>query len=157
GWQGDYLRYATDFGILEGHGIAIVARDGTKLFVDSATDAERAAVETNGVDIHLAPDIAIAVGAQLERGAGTLAAAPRRFVPKWLTHAQRGFALTDGTALLDRLMMHKLPSEISAIRRAAKIADEAYEVFLDAVRPGRKQYELVADVESYLRRRGCPD
>ena len=28
-WQGDYLRYAADFGILEGHGIALVAADGT--------------------------------------------------------------------------------------------------------------------------------
>ena len=26
-WQGDYLRYAADFGILEGHGIAIVAAE----------------------------------------------------------------------------------------------------------------------------------
>jgi len=35
-WQDDYLRYATDFGILEGHGIALVAADGTvDLFVDS--------------------------------------------------------------------------------------------------------------------------
>ena len=25
-WQGDYLRYATDFGIIEGQGLAIVAR-----------------------------------------------------------------------------------------------------------------------------------
>ncbi len=24
-WQGDYLRYAADFGILEGHGIALVS------------------------------------------------------------------------------------------------------------------------------------
>ena len=42
-WQGDYLRYAVDFGILEGHGIAVVAADGTiELFLDSATDVERA-------------------------------------------------------------------------------------------------------------------
>src|SRR6516164_10929345 len=27
-WQGDYLRYATDFGILEGQGLAIVGKDG---------------------------------------------------------------------------------------------------------------------------------
>ena len=158
GWQGDYLRYATDFGILEGHGTAIVAANGTtQLFLDSATDAERAAAETDDVEIHLAPDIASTVGAQLERATGYLAAAPRRFLPQWLTRQQRNFALTDCTALLDRLMMHKLPSENAAIRRAAKIADEAYEVFLHAVKPGRKQYELVADVESYLRSRGCPD
>ena len=42
-WQGDYLRYAADFGILEGHGVAIVSSDGTtELHLDSATEAERA-------------------------------------------------------------------------------------------------------------------
>ena len=59
--------------------------------------------------------------------------------------------------LVDRLLMHKLPVEIDAIRRAARIADDAYTVFREAVRPGRAQYELVADVEAYLRSRGCPD
>ena len=41
GWQGDYLRYVSDFGILEGHGVAVIAADGaTELFLDSATDAD---------------------------------------------------------------------------------------------------------------------
>jgi len=159
GWQGDYLRYATDFGILEGHGIAVVAADGaTELFLDCATDAERAEAETAGVQIHFTSDIVGAVGARLNRVANRhLAAAPRRFVPKWLADKDRSFALADGTQLLDKLLMHKLPGEIAAIRRAAKIADDAYAEFLKAVRPGRRQYELVADVEAYLRRRGCPD
>lgn len=158
-WQGDYLRYATDFGILEGHGIAVVAVDGaTELFLDSATDAERAEAETKGVRVRFASDIVRAVGARLDRVANhCLAAAPRRFVPKWLADKDRSFALEDGTKLLDRLLMHKLPGEIAAIRRAAKIADDAYTEFLKAVRLGRPQYELVADVEAYLRTRGCPD
>src|SRR5262252_3315677 len=93
-WQGDYLRYATDFGILEGHGIALVAADGTvDLFVDSVVEAERAEAEV--------PDIRVAF--------------------------------------------------------AGDIADDAYAVFRAGVRPGRPQYELVADVEAYLRGRGCPD
>ena len=46
-WQGDYLRYAADFGILEGHGIALVSVDGAvELFLDSATEAERAEIVT---------------------------------------------------------------------------------------------------------------
>src|SRR4029077_2941945 len=60
-------------------------------------------------------------------------------------------------ALVDRLLMHKLPAEIEAIRRAARIADEAYVAFRDAVQIGRPEYELVADVEAHLRSRGCPD
>ena len=158
-WQGDYLRYAADFGILEGHGIALVAADGSvELFLDSAVEAERAAAEAPGVEVVFAPDIARAVGARLDRVSNhRLAAAPRRFVPRWLADPERGFSLDDSTALVDRLLMHKLPAEIDAIRQAAKIADDAYVVFREAVKIGRPQYELVADVEAFLRGRGCPD
>jgi Xaa-Pro dipeptidase len=159
GWQGDYLRYAADLGILEGHGIALVSADGTtELFLDSATEAERAEVETPDAGIVFAADIARAVGARLDRIANhRLAAAPRRFLPSWLADRSRSFVLEDGTALLDELLMHKLPAEIAVLRRAAQLADDAYGAFRQAVRPGRRQYEIVADTEAYLRRRGCPD
>jgi Xaa-Pro dipeptidase len=158
-WQGDYLRYAADFGILEGHGIAIVAADGAvELYLDSAVEAERAEVEAPDLKVAFASDIARAVGARLDRVANhRLSAAPRRFLPKWLADRERSFALEDGTALVDKLLMHKLPAEIDAIRHAAQIADDAYTVFRQAVKVGRPQYELVADVEAYLRVRGCPD
>ena len=49
-WQSDYLRYATDFGILEGEALALISRDGeVTLFVDSALEAERARGETAAV------------------------------------------------------------------------------------------------------------
>jgi len=158
-WQGDYLRYGADFGILEGHGIALVGADGTvELFVDSATEAERAEIEAPGVRVHLATDIVHAVGARLDRLANDrLAAAPKRFLPRGLTDTARAFRLDDATALVDKLLMHKAAGEIAAVRRAAQLADEAYVEFLRAVRPGRRQYEIVADIEAYLRRRGCPD
>src|SRR5262249_29944438 len=87
-WQGDYLRYAADFGILEGHGIALVAADGAvELFVDSVVEAERAEAEVPGLKVTFARDIAGAVGARLDRIANhRLSAAPRRFLPKWLPH-----------------------------------------------------------------------
>jgi Xaa-Pro dipeptidase len=158
-WQGDYLRYGSDFGILEGHGIALVTADGAaELYLDSATDAERAEVEAPSVRVHFVPDIARAVGARLDRVANArLAAAPRRFLPRWLADPARSFALNDATALVDKLLMHKSEGEIAAVRRAAQIADEAYAEFLKAVRPGRRQYEIVADMEAHLRARGCPD
>jgi len=158
-WQGDYLRYGADFGILEGHGIALVNADGgVELFLDSATDAERAELEAPAVTVHLAPDIARVVGARLDRAANArIAASPRRFLPRWLADATRSFKLDDATALLDKLLMHKSAGEIAAVRRAAEIADEAYVEFLRMVRPGRRQFEIVADLEAHLRRRGCPD
>jgi len=108
--------------------------------------------------VHLAPDIARVVGARLDRAANArIAAAPRRFLPRWLADATRSFKLDDATALLDKLLMHKSAGEIAAVRRAAEIADEAYVEFLRMVRPGRRQFEIVADLEAHLRRRGCPD
>jgi Xaa-Pro dipeptidase len=158
-WQGDYLRYGSDFGILEGHGLALVSADGAvELFLDSATDAERAEVEAPGAAVHFAADITRAVGARLDRVANErLAAAPLKFLPRWLADKTRSFDLADATSLVDKLLMHKAADEIAAVRRAAQIADEAYAEFLRAVRPGRRQYEIVADLEAHLRRRGCPD
>ena len=158
-WQGDYLRYVADFGILEGHGIAVMSADGAvELFLDSATDAERAEAEVQGVTVTFGGDVVRSVGQRLDRVANhRLAAAPRKFLPKWLADADRSFKIEDATALLDRLLMHKLPAEIDAIRQAARLADDAYVEFRKAVRPGRAQYEIVADLEDYLRRRGSPD
>jgi len=157
GWQGDYLRYVADFGIVEGDGIAVMGADGgVELYLDSATEAERAEAEAPGIAVRLAPDAARAAGARLARaGNRRLAAAPRRMLPRGLADAIP--AIADATALLDRLLMHKLPAEIDAIRRAAALADDAYEAFRAAVVPGRRQYEIVADLEAYLRRRGSPD
>ena len=137
----------------------MVDADGAvELFLDSATDAERAELETPGVRVHFASDIARAAGARLDRVANArLAAAPRSFMPQWLADPARSFRLDDATALVDTLLMRKSAGEIDAVRRAAQIADEAYVEFLKAVRPGRRQYEIVADLEAHLRRRGCPD
>jgi Xaa-Pro aminopeptidase len=158
-WQGDYLRYGANFGILEGHGIALIASDGAaELYLDSASEVDRAELEAPSARVHFAPDIARAVGARLDRVANArLAAAPRRFLPRWLADPARSFALSDGSALVDKLLMHKSAGEIAAVRRAAQIADEAYGEFLRVVRPGRRQFEIVADIEAHLRRLGCPD
>jgi Xaa-Pro dipeptidase len=158
-WQGDYLRYGSDFGILEGHGLALVGRDGSAdLYLDSATEAERAELEVPQVAVHFAADIVRAVGARLDGAANErLAAAPRRLVPCGLIDPARRFKLEDATALVDKLLMHKAAGEIAAVRRAAAIADAAYVEFRNAVRPGRRQFEIVADIEAHLRGRGCPD
>jgi Xaa-Pro aminopeptidase len=158
-WQGDYLRYAADFGILEGHGVAIVSSDGaTELHLDSVTEAERAEAEVPGAVVCFDADISGAVATRLVRlRKARMAAAPWRLLPSALVRDNRGFALEDGTALIDQLLMHKLPTEIDAVRRSAALADDAYAAFRAAVRAGRAQYEIVAEIEGALRAAGCPD
>jgi Xaa-Pro dipeptidase len=158
-WQEAYLRYVSDFAILEADGIAVVTADGRcRLFVESAAEAERAQAEVQEVETKLVRDLAQAVGGALEPFSNhRLAAAPHGLLPAWLTAGERRFRLEDGTALLDRLLMEKLPDEIAVMRRAVALADEGYEFFRSAARIGRKQYEVVADVEAFLRGKGSPD
>jgi Xaa-Pro aminopeptidase len=158
-WQSDYLRYAADYGILEGEGLAVVRRNGeTTLYLDSPLEADRAAVEAPGIDVVFTPTMLADIEAVLERaGNSSLASAPKRLLPRRLAARTDDLNIADRTAMMDRLLMNKLDVEIAAIRAAANIADEGYAVFENAARAGRADYELVAEVEGFFRARGVDD
>jgi len=158
-WQGDYLRYATDFGILEGQGLAIVRGDGhVTLYVDSALEADRAALDCPGIETVLAPDLTGEVEAALNRRRNqSMGAAPQRLLPRRIAARAGELKITDETGFVDRLLMKKLDSEVAAIRKAAKLADEGYKVFMQAARVGRADYELIAESEAFFRAHGVDD
>ena len=106
-WQGDYLRYATDFGMLEGQALAILRGDGSAtLFLDSPLEAERARVECPGVDVVHAPVLVVEVEQALDRLRNhRIGAAPQRLLPRRIASRARELDLTDQTSFLDRLLM----------------------------------------------------
>jgi Xaa-Pro dipeptidase len=152
-WQGDYLRYATDFGILEGQALAIVGKDGhVALYLDSPLEVDRAGLDCPNLEVIYAPNLMGAFDARLDRLRNhRIGAAPQRLLPRRIAARTEEINLSDATALVDRLLMDKMESEIAALRRAAKIADDGYRVFVDAARPGRADYELIADTENFFR------
>ena len=157
-WQSDYLRYATDVGILEGQALALVRDDGVTLYLDSVLEADRAAIECAGIEVAHAPDLVARVDGALARfNNRSIGAAPHRLIPRRIAARSNELNLSDQTAFLDRLLMGKLPSELDAIRRAARFADEGYAVFRQAARPGRADYELVAEIEAFFRAKGVED
>ena len=158
-WQGDYLRYVADYGVLEGQALAIVRPDGeVTLYVDSPLEAERAAIEAPGLPVVYAPDIIVKVEQAMERaGNARIGTAPRSLLPRRLATRQNDLRLSDETAFIDNMLMNKLDSEVDAVRKAARVADEGYAVFLAAARAGRADYELVAEVEAFFRSRGVDD
>src|SRR5258708_11841423 len=145
-WQGDYLRYATDFGILEGQALAIVRGDGhITLYVDSPLEADRAALDCPGVEVVLAPDLTGEVDLALNRMSNQkIGAAPQRLLPRRIAARAKDLKLSDQTAFVDHLLMAKLSGEIDAIRKAAHFADAGYKVFMQSVRPGRPDSERIA-------------
>jgi len=158
-WQGDYLRYATDFGILEGQALAIVRGDGhVTLYVDSPLEADRAALDCPSIEIVHAPDLVSEVDEALNRMRNrSMGAAPQRLLPRRIAARAADLKLTDETGFVDRLLMQKLDSEIAAIRKSAKLADAGYKVFMQAARVGRADYELIAEAEAFFRANGVDD
>jgi len=158
GWQCDYLRYATDFAAVEGDALAVLLPDGEmRLFVESAAEAERAAIACPDIVVRATGDIVAEARGFLGRlGNRRTLAAPAPLLPFGLT-GDDDPRIEDGTALIDRLLLQKMPEEIDAVRRAAEIADRGYRVFMEAARVGRREYELVADVEAFFRQAGCPE
>lgn len=157
-WQNDYLRYVADFGILEGEGLALVQSDGSVvLWLDDRLEAERAGVECPDLEVRATNDLIADVSAVIGRlGNARLGFAPHRIMPLGIAgSASPGH--DDATALIDRLLMIKSSEELDAIRRAARLADEGYEVFRNAARIGRKDYELVAETEAFFRANGVDD
>ena len=158
-WQVDYLRYATDFGILEGQALALVRSDGhVTLYLDSPLEVDRAALDCPGIEVIFVRDLIAEVDGALDRLRNQrIGAVPQRLIPRRIALRAKDLNLTDQTAFVDRLLMGKMESEIAAIRRAAKVADEGYRVFMNAARPGRADYELIAEVEAFFRANGVDD
>jgi Xaa-Pro dipeptidase len=158
-WQNDYLRYATDFGILEGQALALVRTDGqVTLYLDSPLEVDRAQIDCPGLEVIHAPDLVAEVDGALDRFRNQcIGAAPQRLIPRRIAARRQDLKLSDQTALIDRLLMAKLDPEVDAIRRAARLADSGYEVFRQAARPGRADYELIAEIEAFYRAHGVDD
>ncbi len=154
-WQADYLRFATDLAVVEGDAAAVVLTDGASFaWFESAIEADRARATRPLAEVTACDDLVEAVASHLAGlGPGRrIAVAPMALAPDGLTHG-----LADGTALMDRLMLVKSRLELDALRRASAMADRGYRAFTEAIAVGRRQYEIVAEVEALFRAEGCPE
>jgi len=158
-WRSDYLRYATGVLVVEGHGVALIERDGpTTLFLETPAEVARIALEQPQMTVSWSSSaIAQADRAIAALGSRKVGLAPASAVPLRLASGPAGRSMSATTSMMDRLMMRKSPAELDACRRAALLADDGYQVFLKGARPGRPEYALVADIEAFYRTRGCAE
>lgn len=158
-WRSDYLRYAIDVTPMEGLTIALLAREGpTRVVVASALEAQRIAAEQPALEVHCAADPLALAQCWIDGAAGRrVGLAPVHVLPLRLARHARAEELAAVTRMLDGLMVRKSSEEADVVARATALADEGYAVFRAAARPGRRQYEVVADTEAWFRAQGCPE
>jgi Xaa-Pro dipeptidase len=157
-WHADFLRYGSDFGIVEGQGLALFERDGAvTLLLDDPVEADRARAETPHEVVFAGNLVATASNLLMGPANRRVAAAPYHLLPYGLLRRASEFGLSDGGALIDRLLINKREEEIVHVRRAALLADRGYEIFRAVARPGRKDFELIAEIERFFRAEGVTE
>src|SRR5690625_5010697 len=57
--------------------------------------------------------------------------------------------------IIEKLRMIKSNEELSILKKAAKIADDAFEYILNVIKPGIKEIEVANELEFFMRRNGA--
>lgn len=96
-------------------------------------------------------DAELAVGALRRKKAATVGLVGKAFLPAPFCEHLRGqlpdSRFVDVTDSIDRLKAIKSPEEIELIRRTAEIQDVAMEHVRKSIRPGRRDYEILAEAQ----------
>lgn len=116
----------------------------------------------DGVDAPVVSGTSVgaAIGEQLnERGITRIGLADEeRFPGGWrdeITKAVPGCTFVDLRAEINGLRLVKSDEEIENIRNACRISDEIWAAMSDIVRVGRREYEVLADLEHRVMATGC--
>jgi Xaa-Pro aminopeptidase len=149
-WRKDFFRCLVNVNFQGNYAAAVVSRGGeVRVVVADPWDAEvLAACGT----VTLARDFAKGLAAA---AAGKVAIAGMELMEARFVHALP--SPESATFEVEELRRVKSADEIARLRRACALADAGYQYFADVVGEGMAEYELVAEVEGFLKSRGAED
>jgi len=149
-WRKDYFRCLVNFNFSGPHAVAALDRSGrVRVIVCDPWDFEG----LNGEAI-----FELDFAAALNRLIGVSRSAVVAVAGKELMQAR--FTSADhvsATYAVEELRRVKSEDEIALIRQAAELSDSGYRHFAQAAEVGMAEYELVAEVESFLKSNGAED
>lgn len=156
-WRKDFFRYALNFNFQGPHAVAALDLSGEiRAAVSDPWDAEPLPAP-----LFCEPQFEHSLAALLRSSRpATVAIAglefmEERFVQTVRQHARR--PPVSATATIEKLRRVKDADEISLMRQAADLADRGYRRLVEAAEVGLREYELVAEVEAFLKSNGAED
>lgn len=152
GWRKDFFKCLVDLEYFGPDAVAGVRRSG-EVFALLADPWDVARVEDD-IRVELALDLEEALRSAC--GDERVAVAGLDLMEARFVRALGDEPLS-ATAAVEKLRMVKLPEELEALQRAAELADAGYAAFAEIIEAGMCEYELVAEVEAYLKARGASD
>jgi Xaa-Pro aminopeptidase len=149
-WRKDHFRALVNFNFSGNYAAAVLSRaGGLHLVMSDPWDTE--AVSAAGT-VTLARDFAAGLGAATS---GKIAIAGMELMEARFVHALA--APVSATGDLEELRRVKSDDEIALLREACGLADAGYQYFADVIEVGMAEYELVAEVEGFLKSHGAED
>jgi len=149
-WRKDFFRSLINFNFFGPHAVAALTRSNEiSVVLSHPWDSELLAGQ---LDAAVSWDSNF--GAALRRlVSGKTAIAGREFMEARFVDE----ATVSATARIEALRRVKTRQEIDILRRAAQLADAGYKHFVDIAEAGMAEYELVAEIEAFLKTNGAED
>ncbi len=146
GWRKDFFRCLVNVNFQGNHAAAVISRTGeVRVIVTDPWDVESTAGE-------YARDFGASLAAAV---AGQAAVAGMELMEARFVHALA--APVSATSDVEELRRVKSAEEIACLKRACALADAGYQHFARAIEPGMAEFELVAEVEGFLKSHGAED
>jgi len=149
-WRKDFFRCLLNLNFSGPHAVAVVFPSGEiHAILSDPWDAE---MLPQGIEFTVATDVAQALAKQKGKAAGIagMELMEARFVAAVPNAVSATFAV-------EELRRVKTTEEMAAMRKAAELADRGYQYFAEVVEEGMREYELVAEVEAFLKSNGAED
>jgi Xaa-Pro dipeptidase len=163
-WRRENVRYLTDAPLGGASSFAVLPREGEPTAY-STRHADVDAIRRAGwvADAHWVgvPDAAKLVGAIRDLGARRIGVAHLELLPSVFERALRdalaGVELESATKLMDQARLAKSDWELRRMRKAATVCAAGWDAFVAVLEPGMTEYDVVAEVEAEVKRRGAED
>jgi Xaa-Pro aminopeptidase len=149
-WRKDFFRSLINFNFFGPHAVAALTRSNEiSVVLSHPWDCELLAGEVDAT-VTWNPDFSAAIR---DLSSGKTAIAGREFMEARFVDD----STLSATAAIEALRRVKTSQEIEILKQAARLADAGYQHFVDTAEVGMAEYELVAEVEAFVKTHGAED
>ncbi len=166
GWRRENVRYLTGALFRGAFAFAYLPADGpVTAFLGSRADSRAVrqagwVADVRTVDLPDTGEVAAVIAAGLP-GGGRIGVTQLELMPRAILGPLRErlprTELVSATRLMDMVRLVKSDWELAQIRRAGVVCSAGWEAFVAALRPGIREYEVVAEVEATIKSMGAQD
>jgi Xaa-Pro aminopeptidase len=149
-WRKDFFRSLINFNFFGPHAVVALTRSNElSVVVSHPWDHEAL---NNQIDAAVSWDADFSMAIR-RLSSGKTAIAGREFMEARFVDEET----ISATAAIEALRRFKTADEIENVKQAAQLADAGYRHFVEVAEPGMAEYELVAEVEAFLKTSGAED